>query len=163
MFWTRQQDRLYRIIEKDDSHTLLGGNYGCGKTSLLVSCVLSSEDDDGEVIFISAASYGPEYDCTALKFKNTNVKFFSLVDIREELKLDVDADINTLFWQFVHTKDNIKKTFIDEYPVSQEDIEDINKNQDSELAKTLTIISERCSKSFIAFRSTDMLDHEYTG
>ena len=106
IFWSRQQDRLYRIIEKDGSHTLLGGNYGCGKTSLLVSCALSSEDDDGEVIFISAASYGPEYDCThrvryilatALKFKNTNVKFFSLVDIREELKLDVDADINTLF------------------------------------------------------------------
>ena len=105
---------------------------------------LSSEDDDGEVIFISAASYGPEYDCThrvryilatALKFKNTNVKFFSLVDIREELKLDVDTDINTLIRQFVHTKDNIKKTFIDEYPVSQEDIEDINKHQESELQK----------------------------
>ena len=174
MFWTRQQDRLYRIIEKDDSHTLLGGNYGCGKTSLLVSCALSSEDDDGAVIFISAASYGPKYECTlsvryildvatALKFENTSVKFLSLVDIREELKMDVDTDINTLIKLFLHKKDNIKKMFIDEYPVSQEDIKDINKNQESELAKTLGMISEKCSKSVIALRTTDLLDHKYTG
>ena len=159
MFWTRQQDSLYRIIEKDDSHTLLGGNYGCGKASLLVSCLVSNED---------------EYECThsvryildlatALKFENTSVKFFSLADIREESKMDVDTDINTLIKQFVHKKNTIKKMFIDEYPVSQEDIEDIKKNQDSELAKTLRVISERCSKSVIALRTTDLLDHKYTG
>ena len=81
-WWFGLAGQFWTLFWKDDSHTLLGANYGSGKTSLLVSCSLSSEDDDGDVTFISAASYGPEYECTysvryvldlatALEFENT--------------------------------------------------------------------------------------------
>ena len=57
LFFNREQNNMFRWI-MEDHHTALGGPYGGGKTSLLVSSAITEADhNDSDVVFIIGAGH----------------------------------------------------------------------------------------------------------
>ena len=158
------------------AHSLLDGDYGCGKTSLEISSALrEAEIGGGEVVYITGTSYQEkgkhtqevEYlldIATKEKFIQSSVTCLSLSDIRKMFNLPLDSSFETIIQKFMQNKDKMTtKVYIDELPVSEDDLEKMSKNEESDLSKTLAHISTNCCKSLIALRTGDLNEMKSTG
>ena len=170
LFWTREQLNLFeRILE--NYHIILWGPYGGGKTVLLVSAALTEADNpDNEVIFIIGAAHNDDGKhakedyildiAIKEKLSNSNIRVKSLTDIRRELELPVTARFHEIIPQFLDSLETTGNTkiFIDEVPVSKDDMMKMSSNEESSLSRTLSCIAKKSVKSVLAIRTGDTHD-----
>ena len=155
LFWTPEQQKLRRRLEKGEN-VLLYGDYGTGKTSLLVFAALeAAKDPSSRVIFIPATNISrpnegnAEYildEAMRMKFEGTSVEVATIGDLRQLHGQNAtgDDDRHHLIREFIKRMDlqgSGAKLFIDELPMYQKDLVPSKLDPDStELADTLKVL-----------------------
>jgi GTPase SAR1 family protein len=165
LFWNQNLCKIF----KNKTHTLVGGDHACGKTTSLVSGALTDAGTgSGETVFIPGIShslearYKQEVDylldiAIRLKFTGTGVIVKTMHDLRTQLGLPLTATFGQILHQFVESLDHKEETklYVDELPVSQNDLEKMKSHAESSLSQTLSSCA-RTGKSVLALRTDNM-------
>ena len=168
IFWTQDQINL---LTMKDKNLLLCGDYGTGKTSLLVSAALeAAKDSYYKVFFISATNMynasteQAEYvldEAVRMKFEGTSVKVVTLGELRKLNGGNThdEDDRHKLIKEFIQTQSQPIKVFIDELPLFQIDLERILNEDPTQLADLLKILETHSSQTWIALSTLSLLDN----
>merc|ERR1712130_637456 len=170
LFWTPEQlDLLDKL--NNNNNLVLCGDYGTGKTSLLVfAAIEAAKDPNCGVFFIPATNMSKakkeeiEFvldEAVRLKFEGTSVKVVTIGDLRKlhgESTSEAD-DRHHLIREFIKTRSKQDKVFIDEMPLFQKDLERILDEQSTEFIKTLEIIEKDTQQTWIALSTLSLLDN----
>ena len=169
IFWTDEQMDLLASL-KGDKSIILCGDYGGGKTCLLVSMARKAADEHFQVYFITTTSFeeavATEYILDMAmkqKFEGSGVEVVTLTELRRTLNLP-QASVSDLITEFMKTIENNEnvKLFFDEFPVSTKDLVNVNKNEQSDLADLLNVIAKNCKQAYVALKTTCLLDTLFT-
>ena len=168
LFWTQDQLCLLESL-KNGENIVLCGDYGTGKTSLLIFAALEAAKDlDTKVFFITAIherENGNVLDeAMRMKFEGTTVEVLTLKDLRELHRGLADNmrfngnDTHILIREFIKTKTQPVKVFIDEFHMSEVDLRSLTKREDTAMAETMTILEKHSLQTWVALSTLSLLD-----
>ena len=187
LFWTQEQLGLLESL-KSGKNAVLCGDYGTGKTSLLVYAALeATRDPNTKVVFITATKLPPIHvmdrepwkrdyvgeegnvkfvldEAMRVKFEGTTVEVVNIEDLRKlhgghaGYTRRTGDDTHPLIRDFVKAKTQPVKVFIDELHVHQNDWKDVIENGDTELTDTLKILEKHSLQTWIALSTLSLLD-----
>ena len=171
LFWTQKQLNLLAML-RTNQNLVLCGDYGSGKTSLLVCAALeASKDPNFKVLFIpttnmyNANSKHTEFildEAVRMKFYGTCIEVVTLGELRKVHggnMLEEEDDRHYLIREFVQTRNQPMKVFIDELPVFQIDLERILEGENTQLADLLRVLETHSSQTWIALSTLSLLDN----
>ena len=170
LFWTRQQ---LNILEqsKQGKNLVVCGDYGTGKTSLLVFGALEAAKDlNSKVFFIPAANSPKSSDgndqlildeAVRMKFDGTRVEVVTMGDLRKLFKANAsDGDErHQLIKEFIKAQEQSTRVFIDELPISQKDLKSLIDGKDTDLEKTLKVLELHSQQTWLALSALSLLDN----
>ena len=167
--------RLLKEIKRPGS-IVLCGDYGCGKTALVMSAAQRAASEGFKVFIVTATSFGETAHTSyildvALQetfkkmvwSKEVDLTVTSLTDIRKELGLPFTCSTTDVVLKFIEVhgdKANVK-IFFDDFPVSDADLHVMRKYEESDLIRMLRAIDEKSSQAFVALKTTCLLDTVY--
>ena len=178
LFWTQEQLNLLGKLQSGEN-LVLCGDYGTGKTSLMVFAALeAAKDPNCRVYFVPATNiFRPKEDTTdyildeaiRLKFEGTSVEVVTIGDIRipqsvrETFQVDSwTDDRHQLIRELVKVESQEStqtKFFIDELPVYQKDLMAILNDRSTQVGETLKAIDFHCTQAWIALSTLSLLDN----
>merc|ERR1711971_453132 len=157
IFWNDAQMQLLEDL-KNTKSLVLCGDYGGGKTSVMVSAAQKAAMQGFKVFVVTTTSFEETVDTgyildVAMKEKfrkiiekdGVDLEVISLMDIKKKIGLGFNSSVTDLISAFMKKESDSKqvKIFFDEFPVSKSDLEAIkNNNKDGDLIKMLKAIDE---------------------
>ena len=172
VFWSEEQMQLLEDL-KGSGSLVLCGDYGGGKTSIMVSAAQKAARDRFKVFVITTTSFEETIDTgyildVAMKEKfekmvwdeEVDLTVTSLMDIHKELNLPLNSSATDLITKFmeVHGDKDKVKVFFDEFPVSKVDLEAVKKNKDGDLIRMLRAIDDGSCQAYVSLKTTCLLD-----
>merc|ERR1712172_291617 len=171
IFWNGEQMELLNDL-KNTKSLVLCGDYGGGKTSVMVSAAQKAALDGFKVFVITTTSFEETVDTgyildVAMKEKfremnngNVDIEVVSLMEIRKQLKLGFNSSITDLIAKFMQNIGDSEKVkvYFDEFPVSKNDLEAVRQNKDGDLIKMLKAIDENSCQAYVSLKTTCLLD-----
>ena len=181
LFWTKEQLNLLDKLRSGEN-VVLCGDYGTGKTSLLVFAALeAAKDPQCKVFFIPVANLSDGDDQNVLdeavkiKFEGTAVTVITMKDIGMNRRSATDGDdrhqIIREFLERTVQKDKNIKVFIDELPLFKEDLKQLQiiqlykkkklpiQFQTIQLAKTFELLESHTTQTWVALSTLSLLDN----
>ena len=178
LFWTQEQLNLLDKLRSGEN-IVLCGDYGTGKTSLLVFAALeAAKDPNCRVFFVPATNiFNPTEDnagyvldeAVKMKFEGSGVEVVTIGDIRqpysvrktfwEDSRLDDRHQLIRELSKIENEKSTPAKFFIDELPVFHKDLEGILDGKGTQMSETLQTIESQCSQAWIALSTLSLLDN----
>ena len=172
IFWSEEQMQLLEDLKCPGS-LVLCGDYGGGKTSVMVSAAQRAAREGFKVFVITTTSFEEAVDTSyildvAMKEKfekmvwdeEVDLTVTSLMDIHKELGLPFNSsasDLITKFMEVVGHREKVK-VFFDEFPVTKEDLEAVKNNEEGELTRMLKAIDEKSYQAYVSLKTTCLLD-----
>jgi len=167
IFWNDEQMQLLDDLKKTKS-LILCGDYGGGKTSVMVSAAQKAALDGSKVFVVTTTSFEETIDTGYIldvamkeKFRETNnVEVVSLMEIRKQLNLGFNSSVTDLIRKFMQQngdKENVK-VYFDEFPVTKSDLEAVKNDRDGDLIKMLKAIDENSCQAYVSLKTTCLLD-----
>merc|ERR1719370_1927108 len=143
IFWSEEQMQLLEYLKSPGS-LVLCGDYGGGKTSVMVSAAQKAAREGFKVFIITTTSFEETVDTgyildVAMKEKfrgmnnnNVDIEVVSLMEIRKKHNLGFNSSVTDLIEEFMKNVGEIDrvKIFFDEFPVSKCDLEAVRQNKD---------------------------------
>ena len=172
IFWNDEQMQLLEDLKTSKS-LVLCGDYGVGKTSVMVSAAQKAALDGFKVFIVTTASFNEIVDTSyildvAMKDKfqkltdkeGIDLEVISLMDIKKTIGLGFNSSVTDLIGEFMKKiGDNSQvKIFFDEFPVSLTDLEAVRNDENSNLIKMLKAIDENSFQAFVSLKTTCDLD-----
>ena len=172
IFWSEEQMQLLEDL-KGPGSLVLCGDYGGGKTSVMVSAAQKAARDRFKVFVITTTSFEETVDTgyildVAMKEKfgkmvwdeEVDLTVTSLMDIHKELGLPFNSSTTDLITKFMeaHGDKEKVKIFFDEFPVSKGDLEAVKKNKEGELTRMLKAIDDGSCQAYVSLKTTCLLD-----
>ena len=172
IFWSDEQMQLLEDL-KGPGSLVLCGDYGGGKTSVMVSAAQRAAREGFKVFIITTTSFEETVDTgyildVAMKEKfgkmvwdeEVDLTVTSLMDIHRELDLPFNSSASDLITKFmeVHGDREKVKVFFDEFPVTKGDLEAVQKNKEGELTRMLKAIDEKSCQAYVSLKTTCLLD-----
>merc|ERR1711962_1071079 len=171
IFWNDEQMQLLNDL-KNAKSLVLCGDYGGGKTSVMVSAAQKAAKEGFKVFVITTTSFEETVDTGYIldvamkeKFRELNsdtvdIEVVSLMEIRKKLSLGFNFSVTDLIKKFMEsiTDQERVKIYFDEFPVSKSDLEAVRKNKDGDLTKMLRAIHENSHQAYVSLKTTCLLD-----
>jgi len=172
IFWSEEQMQLLEDLKSPGS-LVLCGDYGGGKTSIMVSAAQRAAREGFKVYIITTTSFEETVDTSyildvAMKEKfgrmvweeEVDLTVTSFMDIHKELGLPFNSSACDLITKFmeVHGDKEKVKVFFDEFPVSKGDLDAVKKNKGGELTTMLKAIDEKSCQAYVSLKTTCLLD-----
>ena len=175
LFWTEEQLKLLEKF-KSGKNIVLCGDYGTGKTSLLVFAALeAAKDPNSEVFFIPVTNMLNSMDtnnhnvldeAVKMKFEGTNVRVITIGDLGIHRGNHSGGDErHHLIREFLNTMSQKRgdiKVFIDELPLYEKDLKDIMDpriGKNTQLAATLNLLESNTTQTWVALSTLSLLDN----
>ena len=173
IFWSDEQMGLLNDLKRAKS-LVLCGDYGGGKTSVLVSAARKAALDKFKVIVVTTAFFEETINngyiidvAIRAKFKeiidreHVDIEVTSLMDIRKALGPGFEStptkELIKSFMEMKGDKENLK-IFFDEFPVSKGDYVSVKNDSESDLVKMLKAIEENSYQAYVSLKTTCLLD-----
>jgi len=175
LFWTQEQLTLLEKFKSGKS-IVLCGDYGTGKTSLLVFAALeAAKDPNSEVFFIPVTNIFNSMDtnnhnvldeAVKMKFEGTNVRVITIGDLGIHRGNHSGGDErHHLIREFLNTMSQKRsdiKVFIDELPLYEKDLKDIMdpiKVKNTQFAAPLNLLDSKTTQTWVALSTLSLLDN----
>ena len=151
IFWNDEQMELLSDLKSKNMSILLYGEYGVGKTSLLLAAAQNAAEDGFEAIFVSCAEKSSAVINVALKEKLSNIRF-------EVASFEGISSRNIAVVRFIKKFEGNKKVkfFFDEFPTSPQDYDLIQ--EDCSLVRVLRAIDKNSCQSLVSLCTERLLD-----
>merc|ERR1712130_133533 len=158
---------------KNTKSLVLCGDYGGGKTSVMVSAAQKAALEGFKVFIVTTTSFEETVDTgyildVAMKEKfrkmiekeGVDLEVISLMDIKKTIGLGFNSSVTVLIKEFMKSRGDKEqvKIFFDEFPVSKTDLEAVKNDRDGDLIKMLKAIDENSCQAYVSLKTTCLLD-----